>query len=187
MPENLIAVGAELVLTITCLAIALELSIARKAVLKLGAICVLIVGLAALLGALRYTGVNVASYHIWVSEIAGFFGVAGFYTLLAGNIKRDGYPLYLLLLVSVFGYALQIAWLKDAVIITALLIQGISLFQQRIPAYHFVGAFVAILAAGGFALAGMQPASWQEAVFHVLLAFSLHQYFRQYTQRPGER
>lgn len=184
MPTQLFAAAAELILMINCFAICLELLVVKRLAPRVAALGLLTVGIAACLGALRYTGSDVVAYHIWMSEIASYFGIVAYFTVLAGTIKRDDFPLYLLLLVSMLGYTLQISWLKDVAIIAAFVIQGLSLYRNKVPAYHFATAFIAILGAGALALTGMQSAGLSESFFHLLLAVAIHQYFRQYSQRP---
>ena len=186
MPTYLIAVAAELVLLVTAFSIALELLGHRQLPHKLAALCITLVGIAATLGALRYAGLTLEHWHMLASRIAGHFGMVGFVVLLAIKINRQQFsPLwfYGLFALSAIGYAFVIDYLKDIALIISMLLLAVSLKKQQLPGYHFFTAFITLLVAGGLALSGLSPASIKEAIFHLLLAATIHQYHRQFCYR----
>ncbi|WP_416305037.1 hypothetical protein [Neptunicella sp. SCSIO 80796] len=186
IPEHIVAVGAELVLAVTAISIGIELINQPGWRIKLGAIAVMTVAVAALFGAIRYSGADVIQYHQIASRIAGHIGMVGFVVLLAIKINQSRLPnnvYYLLLVISLAGYALQIGVLKDIALIVSMLMVAVALKKQQLPGYHFYTAFIALLAAGALSLTGLQSAGLKESLFHLLLAATLYQYYRQYCYR----
>ncbi len=186
IPDHILATGAELILAVTAISIAIELVTQSNWRGKFAGLAVLLVAMAALLGAIRYAGADVVQYHQIVSRLAGHVGMVGFVVLLAIKINQSRLPTtlyYFMLAISLVGYALHIDLLKDVALLVSMLLVAIALKKQQLPGYHFYTAFIALLAAGGLSLGGMQPAGLTEVLFHLLLATTLYQYYRQYCYR----
>src|SRR5690606_7348991 len=116
IPEYILAIGAELVLAVTAISICIESVNQPGWRIKLGGLAVLLVAIAAMFGAIRYGGADVVEYLRIASRIAGHIGMVGFVVLLAIKINQAKLPaslFYLLLVVSLVGYALHISFLKD--------------------------------------------------------------------------
>ncbi|MDN4503471.1 hypothetical protein QX776_13750 [Alteromonadaceae bacterium BrNp21-10] len=186
MPTHLIAIAAELILLVTAFSVALELLGQKHWPAKLAALCISLVGIAASLGALRYAELDVVQYHELASGIAGHVGMVGFVVLLALKINRQQCSnlwFYGFGAVSLVGYAFALGYLKDVALIVSMLLLAVSIRKQQLPGYHFFTALIALFVGGGLALNGFTSGSLNEALFHLCIAATIHQYHRQFCYR----
>ncbi|MBC3764393.1 hypothetical protein [Neptunicella marina] len=183
MPEHIIAIGAALVLCVTCISIAIELIAKPQLTIKLSGSMLIVVAVCAAISAASRAGLPWLSLEQQTTLLSISVGITGYILLLALNLKPRHYSvnwLWLLLLFSLSGYAFNIALISYFSLVSGFIIIAAGLIRNKIHAYHFYTASVLLGLCIVLLLIPHSKQSNIQVIYHMLMAGTLYQYYRHY-------